>query len=437
MSTSRTRGRRTVAVSRSKAAPVETDEIRDLVRTAGGTVVAEVTQVGPAEPGTYVGAGKLDSLAATVERHDVARVVVDDELTPAQHHAIASAMPEGTAVVDRYRLVLEIFERGAGSRRAQLQVELATLRYELPRLIESADEGLLNKRTEKGSPVYDVRDRIARLERTLAELPDPTEQFRERRREEGFDLVTIAGYTNAGKSTLLHRLGDDLSLEAIDSKPVDSSQKDATASIADRLFETLETTTRRATIGGRPVLVTDTVGFVDDLPHDLVESFSSTLSEAAVADVVVLVVDASDPPEPFRERLTVALEVLAAQDVDDERLVTVLNKVDRLSSSELARRHSIAESLVPDDAQDPIPVSVLEGTNLEALSAAIQSRLPEARVTLSLPNCDEAMALLSRAYDRAIVDAVAYEGDEVTIECRGRPSVLERLRATAESVDPV
>jgi GTPase len=346
-------------------------------------------------------------------------------------------MPPETIVVDRYRLVLEIFERQAGTRRAQLQVELTRLRYDFPRIVAAADEGMLNQQTEKGSRIYDVEERTARLENKLDDLPDPADQFRRRRREEGFDLVTIAGYTNAGKSTLLHRLADELSLEesGSDPAPADGSQKNATATIEDRLFETLETTTRRATLEGRPALVTDTVGFVDDLPHDLVESFSSTLSEAAAADVVVLVADASDPLETFRERLSVSLDVLDAQGVDEERIVPVLNKAETLSDEVRGRRSSTASALAPGTAAEPILASVLEGTNGETIRSAIIERLPEERTTIRMPNTEAAMSLVSTAYDRTTVESVDYEVDVVKLECRGRPDVLERLWGQAEGLE--
>ncbi|EMA34097.1 GTPase HflX [Halobiforma nitratireducens] len=437
-----TERRRTVVATRASTSPdatdpADTDEISALVRAAGDEVVGEVTQSGPADSGSYLGSGKVAELTDLVADVEARRLVVDDHLTPSQHRTLESAMPDGTAVLDRYRLVLDIFEAGAGSRRAKLQVELARLRYDLPRVIESADEGLLNQMTEKGSRVYDLRDRIDRLERTLDELPDPAEQYRERRREEGFDLVTIAGYTNAGKSTLLHHLADDLSLSDADSNGETgdaSTEKDATAAVGNRLFETLETTTRRTTIADRPVLATDTVGLVDDLPHDIVESFSATLSEAGAADVVVLVTDASDSETCFCERLAVSLETLATQGVEDDRIVPALNKVDRLSPDERSRRRRLAAERLPDDAASPIPISVLEGRNLDALRETVADRLPAERATLRLPNCDETMSLVSRAYDRTDVESVEYDGDAVTVVCRGRPSVLEQLRATASRI---
>lgn len=422
---------RTAAIAaRSIDPPVETTEIEALAAACGYDVAATVTQVGPEDPGTYLGRGKCEELAATIAETDAGLVVVDGNLTPSQHHELRTELPAGTEVFDRYRLVLAIFKRGAGTRRAQLQVELARLRYELPRIVESADEGALNRRTEKGSPVYDIRDRINRLEGKLAELPDPAEEFRRRRREEGFDLVTIAGYTNAGKSTLLHRLADDLSIEEAAERERDGSRKDATAVAADGLFETLETTTRRATIGGRPTLATDTVGFVADLPHWLIASFSETLSEAAAADAVILVADASDPVDRFRERIEVSMDLLADQGVNRGDVVTACNKVDLLSTGERERRLEVAAEHAPT----PVATNALSGTGLEALRVAVSERLPTEEATLQMPNCDEAMSVVSRAYDRTTVETVNYDGERVTVVCRGPPRVIEQLRAQSNSM---
>lgn len=434
-----TTGRPAVVAKRVDTAPADTTEISALTSAAGYAVVTEVTQVRPEDPGTYFGSGTLDRLAATAREHAASLVVVDGELTPSQHLAIQDALPEDTILWDRYRLVLCVFGEGAGTKRAKLQVELETLRYDLPRVEREADGGRLNKVLETGMPQFDIRKRIDRIERKLDELPDPADRFRSRRREDGFDLLTIAGYTNAGKSTLLHRLSDELCLasalgdggsRATEREPADGSMKDATAAVEDRLFKTLETTTRRATIDGRPVLATDTVGFVDDLPHDLVASFSATLSEAAAADVVVLVVDGSDPLETFRRRLEVSLDILDELDVADEQLVTAVNKVDLLSPTEADERMSVASEAV----SAPIPISVHEGTGIDDLRCAIAEWLPTVETTLEVRNCDDAMALVSEAYDRTTVDDVTYDGDRVTIACRGRPGVIERLEAQAVSM---
>ncbi|QLH78544.1 GTPase HflX [Halosimplex rubrum] len=426
-------GSTAIIAARADERPVDTEEIRALTEAAGYEVRGAVTQARAEDPGTCFGVGKVADLAARAGEADADLVAVDGELTPRQTAAIREALPDGTAVFDRYRLVLAIFADRAGARRAQLQTELARLRYDLPRLKARSDVQGLNRRAEKGTPLDGVKNRIADLERKLADLPHPAEQHRAERREQGFDLVTLAGYTNAGKSALLRRLADDMAAEG--TAESDSEQHpDAatvTAAVGDRLFETLETTTRRATVDGRRVLCTDTVGFVADLPHWLVESFSETLSDAAAADAVVLVADASDPPPELREKVGVALDVFDGQGVDGSAVVTALNKVDLLDDAALAERREAVADLAPE----PVPVSVREGTNLDRLRAAVVDRLPTERAELLLPNRDGAMGIVSRAHDRAVVESVEYGTETVALSVRGRPAVVDRLRADADALD--
>ncbi|MFP8891332.1 GTPase HflX [Natrialbaceae archaeon A-CW2] len=419
-----------LVVARDSDPPVTTEECEQLAAATGYRIVTTKTQRGHPDSGTYLGRGALETLSETVAELDVSAVIVDDRLTPGQHHGICDVLPEDVRLLDRYRLVLEIFETGTNTRRASLQVELARLNYELPRLVAATDAGQLNRFTESGTRVYDVRDRIDYLERQLNELPDPGDQFRERRREQGFDLVTIAGYTNAGKSTLLHRLADDLALEVEkDSTRNDGSNKDRTASVADGLFETLETTTRRATIDGRPLLVTDTVGYVDELPHDVIASFSSTLSEAAGADAVILLIDGSDPLETIERKVAVSLEVLDEQGVERDRIVPALNKIDTINGSEHRERIALVRRLF----EEPIPLSVRTGRNMKALRRAVTSRLPTDSLALEMPLGDDAMSIISQAYDRTSVEDVVYRDSTVVLECRGRSEVLEQLCASAPS----
>jgi GTP-binding protein HflX len=436
-------GRPAIVAKRTDTNPVDTTEVAALTDAAGYRVADELTQVRAEDPGTYFGRGKLAELAECVADTGATLLAVDGELTPRQTISVREAMPEGTRVVDRYRLVLEIFADQAETKRAQLQVERARLKYELPRIEETADLQFLNKLLEKGTRVDGVKNRIAELERKIDDLPSPAEQFRKRRREQGFDLVTIAGYTNAGKSTLLHRIADEMDLQAAETggdgdapsenADPDRPEDDPTAAVEDRLFKTLETTTRRATLDGRPVLCTDTVGFVDELPHWLVESFGETLSEAAAADCVVLVVDASDDPETAREKLGVSLDVLDAQGVEREDVVTVLNKVDLLAEDEHADR--LRE--IGEQAPNPVPVSVTEGTNVDGLLDAVAEQLPTDEVVITVPNCDEAMGLVSRAYDRVTVADVDYSGETVELAVRGRPDVGAKLEAEAAGMASV
>jgi len=413
--------RTAVVAKRTDERTPDTEEIRGLTEAAGGRVLGEVTQRRPEDPGSQFGDGKVAELAALVEDSGAEAVVVDNELTPRQTVTLEDAV--GARVVDRHRVVLEIFADRARTRRAQLQVELARLNYRLPRVRERSDEGALNRVTESGTPYYDLLDRIDEVERTLRELPAVDEQHREARREQGFDLVAVAGYTNAGKTTLLRRLADGMALE-----PDDHDDLETTAGVEDRLFETLETTTRRATVGGRDVLLTDTVGFLDDLPHWLVESFRGTLREVEAADAVVLVADVAQPVPELRRKLETTLETLGD---DHPPVVTALNKADAVDDAALERKREA----VADVAPNPVPISALEGEGLETLGERTTAALPSLeRVALELPLSDDAMSLVSWLHDEAAQATVEYGPEAATVDLAGTPATLRKAKARAEAV---
>src|SRR6056297_2361828 len=198
----------------------------------------------------------------------------------------------------------------------------------------------------------DIKARISRIRDELETIEETDEHRREQRRESGFDLVALAGYTNAGKSTLLRRMAADLDVDENEDRHPDL---DTTAESEDRLFTTLGTTTRQADTGKRDVLLTDTVGFVSDLPHWLVESFKSTLDEVYRADLVLLVVDVSDPVEEIREKLVTSHDTLYER--NEAPIVTVLNKVDSVDEAEVARKREALSALAPN----PVAVSARTG----------------------------------------------------------------------------
>ena len=427
-----------VVASRTADGDPDTDEIRQLADAAGYDVVAEVTQTRTEHPAANLGPGKAEELAATAAETGAGAVVVDNDLSPAQSRELAETCPEGTAVLDRRRLVLDIFAERAGSERATLQVERARLAYDLPRIRERVTRELAGENLahdeQGGQRVRDVERRIDELDRKLADLGDDAAARRERRREEGFEFVALAGYTNAGKSTLLHRLADDLDVGTGGTGPADAADQadhadlDGTAEIRDRLFETLDTTTRRATVEGRRTLATDTVGFVDDLPHDAVASFHGTLSATGDADCAVLVVDAGDPPAELRRKVETGLDLL--NDARGE-VVAALNKADLLTDDELAEREEVLREL----ALDPVAISAAEGRNLDALRERIAAALPDRReAELVLPNTDDAMSLVSWLYDRTDVRDVTYGGDEVRVAFAAKQSTVERARGKAEGL---
>jgi GTP-binding protein HflX len=423
------RGNTAVVAKRTADSPVETKEIRALCESAGLDVVAERTQVREPDPQYDLGEGAVADVAEQVEGHDADVVVVDGELDPSRAYNLQKEV--GVEVVDRTRLVLDIFAERAETKRARLEVTLAELKYELPRAEAKArrgeNSGNRGFRSGGEEPVAaqlraDYKQRIRKRQEQLEQLHDADDELRVARRESGFDLVALAGYTNAGKSTLLRRLADDL---AVDANDVQHDDLEETAASRDRLFETLNTTTRRATVGDRRVLLTDTVGFVSDLPHWLVSSFQSTLAAAREADAVLLVVDASDPVDELREKVETSLDELGDSEAE---LLAVLNKRDVAENLEAKRR------LVADLAGAPVVTSATECDGLGDLQAALVDALPDReRVTLSVPNSDGGNAFVSWCHDHGTVHDATY-GDDIELDFEARPEVTAKAEGRAEKL---
>ncbi|MCQ4332301.1 GTPase HflX [Natronomonas sp. F2-12] len=428
-----TNGRAVVAKRIDDGHP-DTEEIRDLARAAGYTVVGEVTQTRTEDPALCLGEGKVGELAELVAAEGATIVVFDNRLGPYQTYNLGNELPEGVEVLDRFKLILDIFGQRAQTKKAQLQVELAELRYELPRAEAKAS---LAKRDERpgfmGLGEYDesrerdIKARISRIKDELERIEETEAHRRKQRRESGFDLVALAGYTNAGKSTLLRRLAEELDIDENEGLHPDL---DATAESENRLFTTLGTTTRRAEFDRRDILVTDTVGFISDLPHWLVESFRSTLSEVYRADLVLLVVDVSDPIEEIREKLVTCHDTLYER--NEAPIVTVLNKSDLVDAEELERKHEALSALAPT----PVVVSAKTGENVAELRERIDEELPDwRRERLVVPMTDDTMSLVSWVHDHAHVEDVDY-GNEVTIDFEARPAIVEKARAKAGELSP-
>jgi GTP-binding protein HflX len=419
-----------IIAKRVDSGTADTSEIRELARAAGYTVAGEVTQSRTEDPALEIGEGKVDELAARVAQTDADAVIFDNRLDPYQTFNLGKKLPEGVEVVDRFTLILDIFGQRAQTRKAQLQVELAELRYELPRAEAKTS---LAKRDERpgfmGLGEYDegreedIKAQISRIDDELDSIAQAEEHRREQRRESGFDLVALAGYTNAGKSTLMRRLADGVDVDENEGLHPDL---DTTAESEDRLFTTLGTTTRKLDFDRRDVLLTDTVGFISDLPHWLVESFKSTLDEVYRADLVLLVVDVSDPVEEIREKLVTSHDTLYER--NEAPIVTVLNKIDKVDGEELAEKRQALSALAPN----PIAVSGEEGTNVERLLDRIDDELPDwERERLVIPMTDDTMSLVSWIHDNARVNDVAYGDEDVVVDFEARPAVVEQSRDRA------
>jgi len=420
--------RTAVVAARTATGTPDVDEIRRIAEAAGYEVRGALTQRRPEDPALQFGRGKVAELVDRVEETDADTVVFDNRLTPTQAFELADRLPDGVAVLDRRRLVLDIFADRAGTRLAALQTELAALRYELPRRREARRrelDGELAAHDEDGKRIEDLERRIDEVRRKLEAAATDDADRRDRRREEGFDLVALAGYTNAGKSTLLRRIADGLDADGFDLNDGASNEDhDAVASVEDRLFETLQTTTRRASVGGRRLLVTDTVGLVDALSHEFVQSFHGTLGAVADADLTLVVVDAFDPVDEVRRKADVARESLNA----GGRILPVLNKVDLLDDAAVRRRSDVAAEVFD---REPVAISAREGAGLEAFRRRVLGELPTERADLRLPNTGEGMSLRSWAYDRVRVVSESYGSESLSLTVEGNPRAVERVRRRA------
>ncbi|MHC3437397.1 GTPase HflX [Natrialbaceae archaeon A-gly3] len=425
---------RAIIAKRVDSGTPDTVEIAELAEAAGYEVIGEVTQTRKADPALQLGEGKANELAKKAETADVTTVIFDNRLGPYQTYNLGGLLPEGVEVIDRFTLILEIFGQRAQTRKAQLQVELAELRYELPRA--EAKTSLAKREEHPGfmglgeydeSREQDIKDQISRIRDELERIEQTEEHRRERRRASGFDLVALAGYTNAGKSTLLRQLATDLEIDENEDLHPDL---ESTAESEDMLFTTLGTTTRRAEVGAREILLTDTVGFISDLPHWLVESFKSTLDSVYRADLVLLVVDVSEPVAEIHEKLVTCHDTLYER--NEAPIVTVLNKIDRVSEAELEEKREALSALAPS----PVAVSAQEGTNVEGLLERIDHELPDWEdERLMLPMTEDTMSLVSWIHDNADVEDVDYGDDDVVISFTARPAVISQARSRASGLE--
>lgn len=411
----------------------DTKEIKRLTQSAGYTIGSVLTQSRPEDREYNIGEGKVPEVFHAVQRTNASKVIVDNELGPYQRYNLGVYMPTDVEVMDRYGLVLDIFEQRATTKEAQLQVELANLRYELPRAevkVKLADRqehpGFMGLGEYDETRIKDLHRQIKRVKKELDTIEKDNKKRREQRRNQGFDLVAIAGYTNAGKSTLLRRLAKDHTVNENRESHADIAP---TAESSTNLFTTLNTTTRRMDFDRRDVLLTDTVGFIKNLPFWLVEAFRATYDSIYRADMVLLVVDATNTVQEMRERLAACHNIFS--DNDTGRILTVFNKTDSLTQDELQHRKQALSTLAPN----PLCVSAENGTNTTQLKQQIHRNLPPFRQErLRLPLKEDTMSVVSWIHNNAYVKEENYDGNAVTVDFEARPTVVQKAHAKAERI---
>ena len=385
-------------------------ELELLAETAGLEVVGEVTQNLPTPNSrTYVGSGKLEEIKLLAEELDAKIILFDEELSPRNQRELEKELGRGKQVIDRTALILDIFAQHANTREGMLQVELAQYRYRLPRLTGAwthlaRQTGGASGRTGGVGGVglrgpgetqlevdrREIKKKIVKLEDELDKVREHRNRHRQQRRKSSIPVVALVGYTNAGKSTLLNKLTK------------------AGIYVADKLFATLDPTTRQLELpSGETVLLTDTVGFIQKLPTDLVAAFRATLEEIVEADLLIHMVDASHK-NAQSQRLTV-LETLEEIGAADIPILTVYNKIDLLNSDEIADLKEIAEP-------NSIFISAFSGEGLSELAEAIAigSYQTFVHVKIKLPYSEG--RLVSLMHEKGHVRDMQHQEDGILID---------------------
>ena len=371
------------------------DELAELAKTAGAETVGRIIQSREyAHPSTYIGKGKLDEAKIMIDQLDATGIICDDELSPAQLKNLEDILD--TKVMDRTMVILDIFAARASTSEGKLQVEMAQLKYRMTRLAGLGTtlsrlgggigtRGPGEKKLETDRRI--IKDRLSKLSNELKEVENHRNVLRARRVNTTTPVVAIVGYTNAGKSTLLNKLSD------------------AGVLSEDKLFATLDTTTRSKVLpNGEKVLLTDTVGFIRKLPHHLIQAFRSTLEEAKYADILVHVVDASNPD--CEHQIKTVYETLKSLNVEDKPVITLLNKCDITDGTYI---------LKDENADATIRISARTGYGLDEFMEKLQDIIMENRIELNkvFSYKDAGKIQLIREYGQLIKEEYTEQGIEV------------------------
>ena len=386
------------------------DELEQLAHTAGVEVVGRETQrLATINPATYIGSGKVEEIKALRQELGYDLLLFDEKLSPAQLRNLEEAL-EGK-VLDRTALILDIFALHARTKEGALQVELAQYTYRLPRLTRQWTH--LSRQTVGGVGLRgpgetqletdrrEIGHRIAQLRQEIEQVRQQRSLQRRRRRRAGMPVIAIVGYTNSGKSTLLNRISG------------------ADVLVADQLFATLDPTTRKVALpSGKEVLFTDTVGFIQKLPTELVAAFHATLEEVQEADILLHVVDISD--RNLMQKVQAVEEVLGDLEADDKPAIVALNKVDLVDpdaelqesanhhETRLAMRHNMLGELHANYAH-VVPVSAEQGVGMEELLGAVEQLLVEQMVEMEAVIPYSAGELLSLWHKQGVIDEQRYQ----------------------------
>ena len=406
------------------------EELARLSETAGAQVVGRTTQyLEHPDPATYIGKGKVEELSKRAEKNEFSMLVFDDELKPAQHKNLSEKIP--VKILDRTRIILDIFAKRAKTREGILQVELAQLSYHLPRMTERYGKfeqqvGGIGTRGpgERKLEVEarHIRDRVASLKKQIESIKLHREIARERRQKVPLPTIAIVGYTNAGKSTLINSL---IQFSGEDQEKVYAD---------DKLFATLDPTTRRVKLpSGRWALFTDTVGFIKKLPTHLIAAFRSTLEETLNADLLIHLIDANDKNKQENEQTVIQIleSLQSEQKYFWNRMLVVYNKIDQLEEITL---NKITEPyiLLDQDRNEhritPLKISAKQGKGLSLLLQSIENILSLQMIKTKVHLSFDQMYLLPSLYRLGQVESVEHKNKGMTLHLKLEKSHFEKLQ---------
>jgi len=393
-------------------------ELRLLSEAAGYTVLKEFHQARHSDSAFCLGRGRAEEIAEEARTYQPIKIIFNNRLKPIQKYNLTKIF--AAEVMDRFQLILEIFTKRAGTVEAKYQIELAKLQYELPMARENvklARTGELPGFHGLGKYQVDVytlmiKKRISYLKKQLEEISERKSRNRIQRKKEALFSIALSGYTFAGKTTLFNLLAKE------------------TLPIGTSLFTTVSTTTRSVMISERKVLLSDTVGFIDNLPHLLVESFYSTLDEVALADRVILVLDASEPPAEFSRKLKTCISTLTEIGVFSNSIIPILNKAD--ISQDIDNYVTIVDALL---GAKPFKISAKTGEGVSELIDGIKAILPIYQlVRLKVPLSPSSSSLVSWAFDEADVKWIKYDNNSVSLEVSINPPFIANLKSLLTGV---
>lgn len=385
------------------------EELKNLAHAAGYEVIQKMIQTRNPDKKYQIGKGKVEELTKIVNLFGISKIIFYNGLSSMQMYNLVDKCK--CEVIDKFQLILEIFALRATTRRSQLQVELARLEYEIPRaktiishLKKEERQGFMSMGNYEDSYEQDIKGRIARIKNELNNFQINNSHLRTIRDKRGFAQITLAGYTNAGKSTLFNTL---------------MSQS---VEVADMLFTTLSPINRVLNIKGRKVIVTDTVGFIEDLPHWLIDAFKSTLNEIFYADIILLVVDASDSTKTMYNKLLACHTTLWEQ-TSDVTIITAMNKVDLVEHNVLSEKMNELNYLIPN----PVFISASTGYGVSNLKEVIREHLPIWKhKKFLLPLNEKSMSLISWLHNESIIHSISY-GKNIEISIEARDEIINKL----------